>query len=106
MAASPAPSDEPAITVCDQSGSLPVESRNCAQPSSRYVDARYTSSLLRRFSMLLARSTLTVVDSSLPSRISRRASRAQFGAEGDGSTVFPQPGGLALVAAAIGASLR
>src|SRR5687767_14631434 len=102
IAACPAPSDEPAITVSDHFGS-PLVSRNWAQPSSGWFAARYWSSLLSRFSMLFARFTLTIGDVSTPLRSSIRILIAHSGDVESGTSLGPQPVGGGN---AIGASLR
>src|SRR5687768_16412059 len=102
IAAWPAPSDEPAITVSDHFGS-PLVSRNSPQPSSGWFAARYWSSLLSRFSMLFARLTSTIDESPSPSSSSNRILIAQSGDAAFGAGLGPQPNGGAN---AIGASLR
>src|SRR3954454_19138500 len=85
IAASPAPSDEPAITVSDHLGvgSGPLRfSTNFDHPSPGEVVAKCTSSLPSRFSMLFASSTFTTLDLSSPLRISSRRSCAQVGDPG------------------------
>ncbi len=92
IAAWPAPSDEPVITV---SGPLRlaagVEELRPALASGR--SARCASSLLSRFSMLLARSTFTSPTTASPVRIScARRSRSPAGAS-FGSALVPHPAG-------------
>ena len=106
----PAPSEEPVMTVFAHTGS-PAASMNCPQPSAAgQVRARYTSSLLSRFSMLLARLTLTIGEmsagGSTPVSSSVRALIAQSTGADSLSGRFPQPGIAAVGNAAIGASLR
>ena len=105
----PAPSDEPVMTVFDHTGS-PLPSTNCPQPSAAgRVRARYASSLLSRFSMLLARLTLTIGEMSpglARSRISVRALIAQSDGRGLLVGQVPAAGDRAVGDAAIGASLR
>src|SRR3954451_17864707 len=102
MTASPAPSDEPATTICAHLGS-PLASANCAHPSVGCVLARYARSFRRRLSMLFAGLMLTTGDVSTPSSISVRMLIAQLSGGSEGFSALPHPaGGLA----AIGASLR